>query len=85
MIALLMAALLAAGAPSPLEAARDHQDRAALQKMLNEYAAAAAKAPRDAAAQRRVVLAASYLAEVQQELRDKKMARQAAEQGIPAA
>jgi tetratricopeptide (TPR) repeat protein len=82
---LLMAAALMAAAPSALETARDRQDRPALQKALDESAAAAAKAPNDANAQYRLALASSYLAEVAQELHDKKQAQQAAETGIKAA
>ena len=52
---------------------------------MDEYAAAAAKAPRDAAAQKAMAQASSYLAEVAQQLKDKKLAQQAAERGIPAA
>jgi tetratricopeptide (TPR) repeat protein len=85
MLAFLMAAVMAAPVSSPLEVARDRQDRPALQKMIDEYSAAAAKAPKDANAQYRMALASSYLAEVQQELRDKKQAKQAAERGIPSA
>jgi tetratricopeptide (TPR) repeat protein len=85
MLALLMAAFLAAGSASALESARDRQDRAALQKFIEEYAGAAAKAPNDAAAQRRLALACSYLAEVAMEQRDRNQARQAANQGIGAA
>ncbi|HWB84364.1 MAG TPA: tetratricopeptide repeat protein [Bryobacteraceae bacterium] len=84
-ISLLLAAGLLAAAPSALETARDHQDRAALQKMVDETAAAAAKAPNDADAQYRLALASSYLAEVSLEVRDKKQAEQAARRGIPAA
>lgn len=84
MLVLLIAGLLAA-APSALEMARDQQDRAALEKMVSESFAAAAKAPNDAGAQYRAALASSYLAEVALELRDKKQARQVAEQGIKAA
>lgn len=72
-------------AQSPLELARDQQDRAALSRHIAEAAAAAAKAPNDPAAQLRLASACSYLAEVNIELRDRKAARQAAEQGIPAA
>ena len=72
-------------AATPLEAARDRQDRPALERSVRETEASAAKAPNDAAAQYRCALAASYLAEVDQELRDKKAARQAAEVGIKAA
>ena len=79
----LLAALL--GAPAGLEAARDRQDRAALQSRITELSAVAEKAPRDAAAQYRLALASSYLAEVALELRDKSQAQHAAETGIHAA
>jgi len=79
----LCAALLAA--PPALENARDRQDRAALEKQVSDLAAAAQKAPRDAEAQYRVALAASYLAEVSLELHDKNQAERAAESGIQAA
>jgi tetratricopeptide (TPR) repeat protein len=85
MLACLMAALLAAAAPSGLEAARDREDRSALQQAVNEGAAAAAKAPKDAEAQYRLALAASYLAEIAQIQRDKPLAKQAAGQGVQAA
>jgi tetratricopeptide (TPR) repeat protein len=85
MWALFMAAFMAASAPSALEMARDHQDRTALQKSINEYAAAARRTPNDPEAQRRLALASSYLAEVAQEQHDKKTAQQAAEWGISAA
>jgi superkiller protein 3 len=83
--AFLLTALMATAAPSGLEIARDRQDRAALQKAIADYSAAAARAPNDANAQSRLALAASYLAEVSQELHDKKQAQQAAEVGIKAA
>jgi len=82
MLALLIAGFLAAASPSPLDIARDQQDRPALEKLANEYAAAAAKAPNDATAQYRAALAASYVAEVALEIRDKKQAEQAAERGV---
>src|SRR5689334_3238564 len=85
MLVLVMAGLLAAAAPSALEMARDQQDRATLEKLINEYSAEASKAPTDAAAQYKVALACSYLAEVAIEQHDKKAARPAAERGIPAA
>lgn len=84
MWASLLVAFLAA-APAALQSARDQQDRAALQKLVDESAAAAAKAPNDAEAQYRMALASSYLAEVALELRDKKLAEQAAQRGIKAA
>jgi hypothetical protein len=65
--------------------ARDTQDRPALQRLVNEAAAAAARAPKDAAAQFRMALASSYLAEVEIEMHDKKAAQQAAVRGIQAA
>ena len=81
---LLMAGAMAGGL-SPLETARDAQDRPALERMANEAAAAAAKAPKDAAAQFRTALASSYLAEVDIELHDRKAAQEAAVRGIHAA
>ena len=83
-LGLVMAGFMAA-APSALEVARDQQDRAALEKMVAECSAAAAKAPRNADAQYRMALAASYLAEVAIEQHDRKQGRIAAEQGIKAA
>jgi len=85
MWALLITTLLATGAPAPLDLARDHQDRATLQRMAGEYAAAAAKTPNDAAVQYRFALACSYMAEVAQQQHDKKQAQAAAMRGIPAA
>jgi len=82
MLVILIAGFLAAAAPGPLEMARDQQDRATLQKMVNEYSAAAAKAANDADAQYRAALASSYLAEVALEVRDKKQAEQVAERGV---
>lgn len=68
-----------------LESARDKQDRAALDKLANEFRGAADKQPNDAAAQYRVALAESYAAEVAVELRDKAQAKTHAETGIAAA
>ncbi|HEY1339482.1 MAG TPA: tetratricopeptide repeat protein [Bryobacteraceae bacterium] len=84
LLPLLMAGLLA-GAPPALEQARDRQDRAALEKIVAEYSDAAAKAPKDAEAQYRAALAASYLAAVQIEMHERKPARAVAERGIEAA
>ena len=81
---LVLAGFFVQGA-TPLEAARDRQDRPALERFVRESEAAAARAPNDAEAQYRCALASSYLAEVDQELHDKKAARQAAEVGIKAA
>ena len=82
MLSIFIAALMAAAAPSPLEVARDKQDRAALTELAAQAGAAAAKAPNDAEALYRAALANSYLAEVVIELRDRKAGRQIAEQGI---
>src|SRR5215468_2304724 len=82
MLAIVLTAFFAATAPSPLEMARDRQDRAALEKLAGDASAAAGKAAGDAEAQYRAALSYSYLAEVQIELRDRKAGRQSAEQGI---
>jgi tetratricopeptide (TPR) repeat protein len=79
-----IAAAVGAVASSPLESARDRQDRAAIEKLVSEYETAASRQPKDADAQLRVALACSYLAEVSIEQRDRKTGRQAAERGIPA-
>jgi tetratricopeptide (TPR) repeat protein len=85
MWSLLLVAFWAGVAPASFQTARDQQDRAALQKLVDESAAAAAKAPNDAEAQYRLALASSYLAEVALEQADKKLAQQAAERGVTAA
>jgi tetratricopeptide (TPR) repeat protein len=84
MWSLFLAAFLAAP-PAALEDARDRQDRAELQRIVDESAAAATKAPNDAEAQYRVALASSFLAEVALEQADKKLAQRAAERGVKAA
>src|ERR1700685_4269862 len=81
---LVMAAFFAAANPA-LETARDLQDRPALEKLAADSAAAAEKAPNDAEAQYGAAVAASYLAEVALELKDKKLAEDVAERGIKAA
>jgi tetratricopeptide (TPR) repeat protein len=80
---LLLAAMVIA--PGALETARDHQDRAALEKQISELSAEATKSPHDDAAQYRVALASSYLAEISLELHDKSQAQRVAESGIEAA
>jgi tetratricopeptide (TPR) repeat protein len=82
MLGIIIAAFMAAAAPSPLEVARDKQDRAALTELAAQAGAAAAKAPNDAEVQYHAALANSYLAEVAIELRDRKAGRQFAEQGM---
>ena len=81
---LVLAAFLAAP-PASLRLARDQQERAALQKLVEEAGAAAAKASNDAEAQYQMAMASSYLAEVALEQGDKKLAQQAAERGVKAA
>ena len=78
---LLLTGFFAAG-PSALDTARDVQDRPALERIAAEYSAAADKAPNDAEAQYRAAVALSYLAEVALEVKDKKLAQDAAERGI---
>ncbi|HVT92520.1 MAG TPA: tetratricopeptide repeat protein [Bryobacteraceae bacterium] len=78
-------ASFASNAGPDLDGARDRQDRAALEKIVSSRAADAKKKPNSADAQYRFAIAASYLAEVGQELHDKTLAFSAAESGIPAA
>ncbi len=75
----------ALAANGDLETARDKQDRPLLTKLAGEFAATAAKNPKDPAAQYKVALANSYLAEIATETRDKAEAQRAAETGIKAA
>jgi tetratricopeptide (TPR) repeat protein len=82
MLAIFVAAFMTATAPSPLESARDKQDRATLTQLAAQAGGAADKAPNDAEAQYRAALANCYLAEVTIELHDRKGGRQFAEQGI---
>ena len=85
MLSLIMAGFLAVAAPSALEMARDQQDRATLEKLVEDASAAAAKNPNDAEAEYRLSLACSYLAEVTIEQHDRKQARPVAERGIKSA
>src|SRR5579859_4758919 len=70
---------------SELIRARDHQDRAALEKLAADARAAADKQPNDAAAQYRFALAQSFSAEVAIEQHDKNAAKSAAQAGMDAA
>ena len=83
MLAIVIAAFMAAAAPSPLEVARDKQDRAALTELAAQAGAAAAKAPND---RRGRNTAPRWPTAIWQrwhiELRDRKAGRQFAEQGI---
>ena len=74
-----------AAPPSELRAARDRQDRAALEKTIATLTAQAEKKPADAQAQYTLALAQSYLAEICLELRLRNEAKAAAEKGIQAA
>jgi tetratricopeptide (TPR) repeat protein len=84
-ICMALACVSLASPAGDLTAARDRQDRAALERAAREAAAAAEKQPKVAEAQFRAAEAQSYLAEVTLELRDKNAARAAAEAGIQAA
>jgi tetratricopeptide (TPR) repeat protein len=84
MLALLVGLCLAV-AGADLEKARDAQDRAALDRLAADAAASAQKQPGDPAAQYKLALAESYVAEVAIEVRDKNQAHSAAEAGIKAA
>jgi Flp pilus assembly protein TadD len=85
MLAIVISAFMAAAPPSPLETARNVQDRATLEKLAGEASALAAKAGNDPEAQYRAALAYSYLAEVQIEQHDRKAGRASAEHGMKAA
>jgi tetratricopeptide (TPR) repeat protein len=81
---LLLWITLPAGAED-LAAARDRQDRAAIEKRIAELAVTAAQQPNHAEAHYSLATAQSYLAEVALELRDKNLAKNAAEAGIKSA
>lgn len=85
MLSFLLLASLAAQVPPGLESARNTQDRAALERIASERTAAASTQSNDAAAQYQSAVAQSYLAEVALELKDKNLARAAAETGIKSA
>jgi len=82
---ILLAGTLAAASLADLEKARDLEDRATLEHNVAELSSDAAKTPNDAEAEYRLALAASYLAEISLELRDKAAAESAAKTGISAA
>src|ERR1700693_4606788 len=83
----LLLLLFFAGAPggSDLEKARDTQDRPTLDRLAAQMNTAAQSKANDAAAQYKLALAQSYVAEVAIEVRDKNAAHNAAEAGIDAA
>lgn len=62
--------------------ARDAQNRPALEKLVADAQASAAKSPKDAAAQYRAALTSSVLAEVALEQKDKVAAERAATTGV---
>jgi tetratricopeptide (TPR) repeat protein len=70
---------------SDLEKARDAQDRPTLDRLAAQLASAAQGKSNDAAAEYKLALAESYVAEVAIEVRDKNAAHAAAEAGIDAA
>lgn len=80
-LSLLLAAL---AIPPAFEAARNAQDRSALERLAGDHTAQAANS-NDAQVHYRAAVAQSYLAEVALELKDKGRARSAAEAGIKAA
>ena len=82
LIVILVATALAA---TPLQQARDRQDRATLENIVATAAAAAKARPKDADALYQLALAHSYLAEVAIEAHDKQRGFSAAEAGIDAA
>jgi tetratricopeptide (TPR) repeat protein len=83
LFALALAATLIGA--TPLQQARDQQDRATLERLAAAAAAAAKARPRDADAQYQLALSHSYLAEVAIEVHDKPRAFASAESGIDAA
>jgi tetratricopeptide (TPR) repeat protein len=68
-----------------LEKARDAQDRASLDKFVEQLSASAQKQANDAAILYKLALANSYLSEVALEARDKNQAHSAADAGMAAA
>jgi tetratricopeptide (TPR) repeat protein len=82
LIAGLLAVTLLAGVAEEARRARDRQDRATLEAAATRTRAAAEKEPRNVRLQYEAALAASYLADVLEELQDQAAARQAAEAGL---
>jgi tetratricopeptide (TPR) repeat protein len=81
----LVVLLCFVAAAGDLEKARDAQDRAALDRLAAQFAAAAQKQPNDAAAEYKAAVGYSFVGEVAIEVRDKGQAHAAAEAGIRAA
>jgi tetratricopeptide (TPR) repeat protein len=82
---LLYLLVFAAVGDADLEKARDVQDRPALDRLAAQASSAAQAKANDAAAQYKLALAESYVAEVAIEVHDKNAAHNAAEAGIDAA
>lgn len=82
---MVLALALAVVLVPELEKARDQQDRAALEKVIDGLSSVQQKKPDDPDAHYRVALAYSVLSEVALELRDKGQAKRAAETGIKSA
>jgi tetratricopeptide (TPR) repeat protein len=85
LLSALLAGVIAHGALTELERARDRQDRATLERFASQAANAAKSRPNDPEMQYRAALAHSYLAEVAIEQHDKARATTAAQNGIEAA
>ena len=81
----MAAAVAVTGWAADADSARDRQDRARLEQLAVQAAAAEQKTPDDAAAHYRAALVYSYLAEISQELHDKAAVKRACESGIHAA
>jgi len=77
--------LVAASLVSELTTARDHQDLAALNRLVTEYQQAVQSKPQCADCLYKLALANSYAAEVAMELRDKKKSESFAEAGMDSA
>lgn len=82
---ILIAIIASAAEDTDLLKARDHQDRAALEKLAADSRVAAEKQPNDTSALYRLALAESYSAEVAIEMHDKSSAKNAAQAGMDAA
>jgi hypothetical protein len=75
--------LLWAAQSSPeLVTARDHQDLATLNRLVNQYEQAVKASPQCAECEYKLALANSYAAEVAMELRDKRKSEAYAEAGM---
>jgi tetratricopeptide (TPR) repeat protein len=85
MRSIILVLWIGVAAGGDLESARDAQDRAALDRIAAQLAAAAQKQANDAVAEYKSAVAYSYVAEVAIEVRDKGQAHAAAESGIKAA